>query len=290
MKTLSSFSQKVITFLTIMSFLGEITGETFFHRQEHGNLALQCNQQAAKGKAEIAWYIADDDLQQFKFINCSSNETLSSCGKKGGPSGCNDTLQVTHIPPGVGLFACGAFPSDRTPATCPLFRNVSHCRHYNFFLSQRIYSTQAREPGTPRLTYNEHCCIDEDVHGRLLNTTDFNSTDKKSNVTILNVTSADSGEYLCIVAIWIDGKYVWRVANNLSVEVRKDKTTYMQWYIASGAIAGIIFLCVVTWLTYLKTAKSKDIMMLLECQKMNVHHMQQVVSVTCKEVSTFIAM
>eukprot|EP00075_Anas_platyrhynchos_P005709 XP_012960389.2 uncharacterized protein LOC101792197 [Anas platyrhynchos] len=313
MKTLSSFSQKVLTFLTITSFLGEITGETFFHRQEHGNPALQCHQQAAKGKAEIAWYIADDDLQQFKFINCSSKEPRSSCGERGGPSGCNDTLQVTHIPPGGGLFACGAVPSDRTPATCPLFRNVSHCRHYNFFLTQKIYPTQvsksksldsvpetpysslvfednitlscefeancsgqcftlywiraakksecifsvAHEPGTPLLTYNEHCCIDEDMHGRLLNTSDFSSTDKKSNVTILNVTSADSGEYLCVVAIWIDGKHVWRVANNLSVEVRKDKTTHIQWYIASGAIAGIIFLCVVSWLTYLKTAKSK---------------------------------
>lgn len=90
--------------------------------------------------------------------------------------------------------------------------------------SECIFSV-AHEPGTPLLTYNEHCCIDEDMHGRLLNTSDFSSTDKKSNVTILNVTSADSGEYLCVVAIWIDGKHVWRVANNLSVEVRKDKTT-----------------------------------------------------------------
>ncbi|XP_035191649.1 uncharacterized protein LOC118172082 [Oxyura jamaicensis] len=313
MKTFSSFLQKVITFLTIMSFLGEITGETFFRRQEHENLALQCNQQAAKGKAEIAWYIADSNLQQFKLINCSSKESTFSCGKKGGPSGCSDTLQVAHISPEGGLFACGAVPSDRTPATCPLFHNVSHCKHYNFFLTQTTSSTQvsesesldsvpettksslvfednitlscefettcsgecfalywiraaktsecifslANEAGTSRLTYNEHCCIDEDIRGRLLNNTDFSSTDKKSNVTILNATSSDSGEYLCIVTIWTNGKHVWRVANNLSVEVRKDKATYIQWYIASGAIAGIIFLCVVTWLTYLKTAKSK---------------------------------
>ncbi|XP_009679761.2 uncharacterized protein [Struthio camelus] len=294
-------------FLLILSFLGEITGETFFCQQEHGNLILQCNQPGAKENKRTDWYKTASDMQQLELINCSSK-----CNHSCSEMACNDTLEVTHALSDEGMFACGAISSDEAPVTSLLFSNVSHCRHYNFFLVQtntesgkkssgnvqkksqvplkfkeqenitlscefytecsghcffmywiRVSKTSeclfsaANEDLASSLTFNEHCCVDRDIQERLLNHTNFNSPHKKHNMTILNVTSSDSGQYLCIVAAWQNGKFEWQVPNNQSVDVQKDKAASVQWHIISGAVLGIIFLSVAAGLIYLKMFRSK---------------------------------
>ncbi|KAM7152765.1 uncharacterized protein RBU57_012792 [Macrochelys suwanniensis] len=73
-------------------------------------------------------------------------------------------------------------------------------------------------------SYNTHCCIDEMIKGRLLNYTNLNFTTRHvvHNITILNVTYSDNGTYLCVVNAWSNGKHVWKIANNLSIEVRNQ--------------------------------------------------------------------
>ncbi|XP_025939805.1 uncharacterized protein [Apteryx mantelli] len=294
-------------FLMILSLLGEITGETFFHQQEHGNLVLQCNQPVAKESKRTDWYKTADDMQQFELINCSSK-----CNHLCTETVCNETLEVARVSSAGRMFACGALSSDEEPMTSLLFSNASHCRRYSFFLVQtktesgkkssgnvqeksqvslkfketdnitlscefytncsghcffmywiRVSKTSeclfsaANEALAPSLTFNEHCCVDRNIQERLLNNTNFNSTHKRHNMTILNVTSADSGQYLCIVAAWQHGKLEWQVPTNRSVDVQKDQTAPMQWHVISGAVAGIIFLNVTVGLICLKIFKSK---------------------------------
>nr|XP_006118967.2 uncharacterized protein LOC102455376 isoform X1 [Pelodiscus sinensis]XP_025038324.1 uncharacterized protein LOC102455376 isoform X1 [Pelodiscus sinensis] len=112
------------------------------------------------------------------------------------------------------------------------------------------------------LSYNHHCCIDEMIKGRLLNHTSLDSDNKHivHNITILNVTYSDSGTYLCVVNAWSKGKYVWKIANNLSIEVRNEIPfspsvpfhSKVPLYATIGSIAGIITISGIVWLIYKK--------------------------------------
>ncbi|XP_050823958.1 uncharacterized protein LOC127058276 [Gopherus flavomarginatus] len=118
----------------------------------------------------------------------------------------------------------------------------------------------AREQYT--LSYNTHCCIDEMIEGRLVNYTSLDSEEKHvvHNMTILNVTDSDSGTYLCVVNSWARNKHVWKIANNLSIEVRNQaipSSASVPLYAATGLIVGIIIISGIAWLIYKKKIKSK---------------------------------
>ncbi|XP_065415565.1 uncharacterized protein LOC101950452 isoform X1 [Chrysemys picta bellii] len=126
--------------------------------------------------------------------------------------------------------------------------------------TSKCLSSVEREPYT--FSYNTHCCIDEMIEGRLLNYTslDSNKTHVVHNMTILNVTYSDSGTYLCVVNAWSRDKHVWKIANNLSIEVRKQaipSSASMPLYATTGLIVGIIIISGIAWLIYNKKTKSK---------------------------------
>ncbi|XP_043380288.1 uncharacterized protein LOC114018643 isoform X2 [Chelonia mydas] len=266
-------------FLVILVFLGRITGETFFHHYENGNFTLICNETVANGNKETIWYKTGETLEQFKEINCS-NQGAEEMNKS--KKGCGNTKCTNQLPnsasTGGGVFACEQFTNTGTSQTCPLFTNVTHCRHYNFFIvviinitadnessesihakshnnrsaeeesnitlscefkmkhsgqsfviywikyteTSKCLSSVQTEQVTSNFSYNTLCCIDEMIKGRLLYNTSLDTTKLHvvHNITILNVIYSDSGTYLCVVNTWSNGKHVWKIANNLSIEVR----------------------------------------------------------------------
>ncbi|XP_044835749.1 uncharacterized protein LOC123344072 [Mauremys mutica] len=303
--------------LVNLAFLGRITGETFFHLYENGNFTLTCNGTVANGKKETVWYETEESLQQFQVINCSNQQPKVI----NGPKQCSDKTKCTNqlsnsASKAGGVFACEQFTNTGTSQTCPLFTNVTHCRHYNFFIvgiinmaadketfetipakshnnhlieeesnitlscefqmkhsgqtfviywikytetSKCLFSVE-REPYT--FSYNTHCCIDEMIEGRLLNYISLDSDEKHvvHNITILNVTDSDSGTYLCVVNTWSRGKHVWKIANNLSIEVRNraiPSSASVPLYATIGLIVGIIIISGIAWLIYKKKIKSK---------------------------------
>ncbi|KAM9124975.1 uncharacterized protein ACDP82_012541 isoform 2-T2 [Pangshura tecta] len=120
-------------FLVILAFLGRITGETFFSHYENGNFTLMCN--GRNEKKETVWYEAEESLQRFQVINCSNQQPKVVKG----PNKCSDKTKCTNrlsnsASQGGGVFACEQFTNTGTSQTCPLLTNVTHCRHYNFFI------------------------------------------------------------------------------------------------------------------------------------------------------------
>ncbi|XP_034640768.1 uncharacterized protein LOC117884460 [Trachemys scripta elegans] len=131
-------------FLVILTFLGRITGETFFHHYENGNFTLTCNETVANGKKETVWYETEETLQKFQVIKCSNQQPKVM----NGPNKCSDKTRCTNqllnsASRGGGVFACEQFTNTGTSQTCPLFTNVTHCRHYNFFIVVIINLTAA---------------------------------------------------------------------------------------------------------------------------------------------------
>ncbi|XP_032639514.1 uncharacterized protein LOC116826699 [Chelonoidis abingdonii] len=304
-------------FLVILAFLGRIMGETFFRHYENGNFTLTCNGTVANEK-ETIWYETKEFLQEWQVISCCSNQLPKVIN---GPNKCSDKTKCTNRlsnsdSRGGGVFACEQFTNTGTSQTCPLFTNVTHCRHYNFFIvaiinmtaDKEIFETipskshnnhlveeesnitlscefQMKQPDQTfviywikytetskclfsaereisNFSYNTHCCIDEMIKGRLVNYTSLDS-DKKHvvhNMTILNVTDSDSGTYLCVVNSWSRNKHVWKIANNLSIEVRNQaipSSASVPLYAATGLIIGIIIINGIAWLIYKKKIKSK---------------------------------
>ncbi|CAM5145036.1 unnamed protein product [Eretmochelys imbricata] len=306
-------------FLVILVFLGQITGETFFHHYENGNFTLICNETVANGKKETVWYKTGETLEQFKEINCSNQwaEEMNSPKK-----GCGNTKCTNQLPnsasKGGGVFACEQFTNTGTSQTCPLFTNVTHCRHYNFFIvviinmtadnesfesihakshnnrsaeeesnitlscefkmkhsgqafviywikyteTSKCLSSVQTEQVTSNFSYNTLCCIDEMIKGRLLHNTSLDTTKLRvvHNISILNVTYSDHGTYLCVVNAWSNGKHVWKIANNLSIEVRTQAIpsfASVLLYATTGLIVGIIIISGIAWLIYKKKIKSK---------------------------------
>ncbi|XP_053898176.1 uncharacterized protein LOC128844454 [Malaclemys terrapin pileata] len=231
-------------FLVILTFLGRITGETFFHHYENGNFTLTCNETVANGKKETVWYESRESLHEFQIrrylrpflqnhtINHlvqeeRSNITLS-CEFQMKPSG--QTFLIYWIK----------------------YTETSKC----------LSSVQRKEHN---FSYNTHCCIDEMIKGRLLTYTSLDSNERHvvHNMTILNVTYSDSGTYLCVVNAWSRGKHVWKIANNLSIEVRNQaipssaSSASIPLYATTGLIVGIIIISGIAWLIYKKKIKSK---------------------------------
>ncbi|XP_053898335.1 uncharacterized protein LOC128844547 isoform X1 [Malaclemys terrapin pileata] len=302
-------------FLVILAFLGRITGETFFHHYENGNFTLTCNETVANGKKETVWYESRESLHEFQVINCS-NQQPNGRNKCSDKTKCRNQLS-NSASRGGGVFACEQFPNTETSQACPLFTNVTHCRHYKFFIvviinmtaDKEIFETipakshdnhlvqeersnitlscefQMKPSGQTFLiywikytetskclssvqrkehnfSYNTHCCIDEMIKERLLNYTSLDSTERHvvHNMTILNVTYSDSGTYLCVVNAWSRGKHVWKIANNLSIEVRNQaipSSASVPLYATTGFFVGIIIISGIAWLIYKKKIKSK---------------------------------
>ncbi|TFK02356.1 leucine-rich repeat-containing protein 40 [Platysternon megacephalum] len=121
-----------------------ITGETFFHHYENGNFTLTCNETVANGKKETVWYETEESLQQFKVIKWCNQQSKGINGS----NKCSDKTKCTNrlsnsASKGGGVFACEQFTNTGTSQTCPLFTNVTHCRHYNFFIVVIINMTAA---------------------------------------------------------------------------------------------------------------------------------------------------
>ncbi|XP_043349625.1 uncharacterized protein LOC119863090 isoform X2 [Dermochelys coriacea] len=128
--------------------------------------------------------------------------------------------------------------------------------------TSKCLSSVQREQVTSNFSYNTLCCIDEMIKGRLLNYTslDTNKIRVVHNITILNVVYSDSGTYLCVVNAWSNGKHVWKIANNLSIEVRTQAIpsfASVLLYATTGLIVGIIIISGIAWLIYKKKTKSK---------------------------------
>ncbi|XP_025058624.1 uncharacterized protein LOC112550110 isoform X2 [Alligator sinensis] len=130
--------------LVIFAFLGEISGETYFYCQEKGNLTLSCSKSAANDSKKRVWYVAENSLETFCLINCSSEITAeysSEDTRRYWDLKCvSDQLSFFSLQRG-GVFACGAILDEKESKTRPLFSNVTHCRHYNFFMVVIINQT-----------------------------------------------------------------------------------------------------------------------------------------------------
>ncbi|XP_019359866.1 PREDICTED: uncharacterized protein LOC109288654 isoform X2 [Gavialis gangeticus] len=129
--------------LVIFAFLGEISGETYFYYQEKGNLTLSCGKSAAKDN-KIVWYVAGRFLETFRLIDCPS-ESTAECSSEDTQHNLDlervsDELLFISLQRGE-MFACGTIPDENKSKTCPLFSNVTHCQHYNFFIVAIINQT-----------------------------------------------------------------------------------------------------------------------------------------------------
>ncbi|XP_019389008.1 PREDICTED: uncharacterized protein LOC109308965 isoform X2 [Crocodylus porosus] len=129
--------------LVIFAFLGEISGETYFYCQEKRNLTLSCGKSAAKDN-KIVWYAARESLETFHLIDCPS-ESTAECSSEDtqhnlNPKCVSDGLLFFALQRG-GMFACGTIPDENESKTRPLFSNVTHCQHYNFFIVAIINQT-----------------------------------------------------------------------------------------------------------------------------------------------------
>ncbi|XP_039348129.1 uncharacterized protein LOC120373567 isoform X1 [Mauremys reevesii] len=151
-------------FLVILAFLGRITGETFFHLHENGNFTLTCNGTLANGKKETVWYEAEESLQQFQVINCSNQlpKVINGSNKRSDKTKCTNRLSTSASKAG-GVFACEQFTNTGTSQTCPLFTNVTLCRHYNFFIVVMINLTADKETfeTIPAKSHNNHLVVEE---------------------------------------------------------------------------------------------------------------------------------
>ncbi|KAM9124974.1 uncharacterized protein ACDP82_012541 isoform 1-T1 [Pangshura tecta] len=149
-------------FLVILAFLGRITGETFFSHYENGNFTLMCN--GRNEKKETVWYEAEESLQRFQVINCSNQQPKVVKG----PNKCSDKTKCTNrlsnsASQGGGVFACEQFTNTGTSQTCPLLTNVTHCRHYNFFIVVIINMAADKETfeTIPAKSHNNHLVVEE---------------------------------------------------------------------------------------------------------------------------------
>ncbi|XP_053898338.1 uncharacterized protein LOC128844547 isoform X2 [Malaclemys terrapin pileata] len=265
-------------FLVILAFLGRITGETFFHHYENGNFTLTCNETVANGKKETVWYESRESLHEFQVINCSNQQP-------NGRNKCSDKTKCRNQLSNSASRGGGVFAYKEIFETIPAKSHDNHLvqeERSNITLScefqmkpsgqtfliywikytetsKCLSSVQRKEHN---FSYNTHCCIDEMIKERLLNYTSLDSTERHvvHNMTILNVTYSDSGTYLCVVNAWSRGKHVWKIANNLSIEVRNQaipSSASVPLYATTGFFVGIIIISGIAWLIYKKKIKSK---------------------------------
>lgn len=73
-----------------------------------------------------------------------------------------------------------------------------------------------------RIRYNPHCNVQEELLYRLSNQTEGKIT---HNIRISNVTDSDAGQYLCALQVHTQDKKKgkWKIINNITVSVQKDK-------------------------------------------------------------------
>lgn len=73
-----------------------------------------------------------------------------------------------------------------------------------------------------RIRYNPHCNVQEELLYRLSNQTEGKIT---HNIRISNVTDSDAGQYLCALQVHTHNKTKgkWKIINNITVSVHKDK-------------------------------------------------------------------
>ncbi|KAH1183923.1 hypothetical protein KIL84_014539 [Mauremys mutica] len=129
----------------IYAYINITLGETFFSQYENGNFTLTCNGTVANEKKETVWYEAEESLQQFQVINCSNQQpkVINGSNKCSDKTKCTNQLS-NSTSKGGGVFACEQFTNTGTSQTCPLFTNVTHCRHYNFFIVVIINMTAGK--------------------------------------------------------------------------------------------------------------------------------------------------
>ncbi|KAF7687928.1 uncharacterized protein LOC124379935 [Silurus meridionalis] len=90
--------------------------------------------------------------------------------------------------------------------------------------------------GTYGLMYNHHCNVQEDLLHRLSNKTDSKTS---HNIRIRNVTESDAGQYLCVLHVhrhYNKTKGNWKIINNITVSVDKDKGPEISRYNSSDDI------------------------------------------------------
>ncbi|XP_053472570.1 uncharacterized protein LOC128602667 isoform X2 [Ictalurus furcatus] len=72
------------------------------------------------------------------------------------------------------------------------------------------------------ITYNPHCNVQEELLYRLSDQTEGKNS---HNIRISNVTDSDGGQYLCALQVHTHDKTKgkWKIINNITVSVQKDK-------------------------------------------------------------------
>ncbi|XP_073159826.1 uncharacterized protein [Lepidochelys kempii] len=248
-------------FLVNLVFLGQITGETFFHHYENGNFTLICNETVANGKKETVWYKTGETLEQFKEINCSNQWAEEMNSPKKGYD--NESFESIHAKSHNNRSAEEEESNITLSCEFKMKRSGEPFVIYwiKYTETSKCLSSVQTEQVTSNFSYNTLCCIDEMIKGRLLHNTSLDTTKLRvvHNITILNVIYSDSGTYLCVVNAWSNGKHVWKIAN-LSIEVRTQAIpsfASVPLYATTGLIIGIIIISGIAWLIYKKKIKSK---------------------------------
>lgn len=85
-----------------------------------------------------------------------------------------------------------------------------------------------------KITYNYHCNLQEELLYRLSNQTEGMYT---HNISISNVTESDAGQYLCALHHRFKGK--WKIINNITVSVHKDKGSEIVGHSADGECVNV---------------------------------------------------
>ncbi|XP_069480493.1 uncharacterized protein [Ambystoma mexicanum] len=92
--------------------------------------------------------------------------------------------------------------------------------------------------------FNEHCCVDSKQTERIHNdsTLEYTSKNQTHDIKIKNITSSDSGNYLCVVAFLENETYRWHILKNISLHVEKysANTSNLIVYVISAGILALI--------------------------------------------------
>ncbi|XP_044135649.1 uncharacterized protein LOC122927660 isoform X1 [Bufo gargarizans] len=95
---------------------------------------------------------------------------------------------------------------------------------------------------------NQLCCPSDDIkfeeRVQFRNLTPLIDPNQTVHLDLFNLTSSDSGEYLCLKYSWDKGSYKWKILNKYTLEVTLDEgpasTLGTSFYIIAGSIGGVI--------------------------------------------------
>ncbi|KAG8575876.1 hypothetical protein GDO81_009693 [Engystomops pustulosus] len=126
-------------------------------------------------------------------------------------------------------------------------------------ISKCIYSAAARRSSTDHeFSLHQLCCsrndTDDEKRIHFRNLTALSDSNQTIQLDLVNLTSSDSGEYLCIKYFHSEGSWKWKILNKYSLKVTGDEdpmsTSEIPLYIIAGPIGGLVAVLFIVLLAY----------------------------------------